>query len=497
MKNQVQLIAYADRFGGSVAGLREVLDAEFAGVFGGVHLLPFFTPFDGADAGFDPVDHTQVDPRLGAWDDVAAIGTERDTVVDVIVNHVSADSAQFRDWLARGDASMWADMFLTLSAVFPDGATEADLARIYRPRPGLPFTPVTVAGRRRLVWTTFTPQQVDVDVSSDSAQAYLGAVLDALASARVSIVRLDAVGYAVKTPGTSCFMTPETFAFIDDLTARARSLGMAVLVEVHSYYERQVEIGRRVDRVYDFALPPLILHALTAGDCGPLAAWMAVRPTNAVTVLDTHDGIGVVDVGADPDDPTRPGLLTPEQVDALVEGIHVRTGGQSRAATGAAASNLDVYQVNSTYYAALGSDDLRYLIARAIQFFVPGIPQVYYVGALVGGNDTEMLQATGVGRDINRHNYSRDEIARDLVRPVVRALNGLARFRNTHPAFDGELTFAATEPGCTFTWRAGVAWAALEVDARAGTAALSWTDGEHVRTSRDLLADPPGAVSGP
>jgi sucrose phosphorylase len=224
---------------------------------------------------------------------------------------------------------------------------------------------------------------------------------------------------------------------------------------------------------------------------------MAVRPTNAVTVLDTHDGIGVVDVGADPDDPTRPGLLTPEQVDALVEGIHVRTGGQSRAATGAAASNLDVYQVNSTYYAALGSDDLRYLIARAIQFFVPGIPQVYYVGALVGGNDTEMLQATGVGRDINRHNYSRDEIARDLVRPVVRALNGLARFRNTHPAFDGELTFAATEPGCTFTWRAGVAWAALEVDARAGTAALSWTDGEHVRTSRDLLADPPGAVSGP
>lgn len=495
MRNQVQLIAYADRFGGSVAGLQEVLDTEFPGVFGGVHVLPFFVPFDGADAGFDPVDHTQVDARLGTWDDVEALGAERDTVVDVIVNHVSADSAQFRDWIERGDASSSADMFLTMSAVFPRGAREEDLTRIYRPRPGLPFTPVMVAGRRRLVWTTFTPQQVDIDVRSEPGRAYLGSVLDALASARVALVRLDAVGYAVKTPGTSCFMTSETFAFIDDLTAQARRRGMEVLVEVHSHYERQVEIGRRVDRVYDFALPPLVIHALTTGDCRPLAEWMAVRPTNAITVLDTHDGVGVVDVAADPDDPSKPGLLTPQQVDALVEGIHLRTDGQSRAATGYAASNLDIYQVNSTFYAALGSDDLRYLIARAVQFFVPGIPQVYYVGALAGENDMELLRTTGVGRDINRHHYTREEIARAGARPVVRALKGLARFRNTHPAFGGEFSFDAAERGFAMAWRDGNASTALEVDAELGAATLTWTDREGTQTSQDLLADPPEDVA--
>ena len=202
MRNRVQLIAYADRFGGSVAGLQEVLDTEFPGVFGGVHVLPFFVPFDGADAGFDPMDHTQVDARLGTWDDVEALGAERDTVVDVIVNHVSADSAQFRDWIERGDASSSADMFLTMSAVFPRGATEEDLTRIYRPRPGLPFTPVMVAGRRRLVWTTFTPQQVDIDVRSEPGRAHLGSVLDALASARVTLVRLDAVGRVRSSRGT-------------------------------------------------------------------------------------------------------------------------------------------------------------------------------------------------------------------------------------------------------------------------------------------------------
>ena len=488
MRNAVQLIAYADRFGGSLAGLHEVLDDHLAGAFEGVHVLPFFTPFDGADAGFDPDDHTRVDPRLGTWDDVAALGADRDTVVDVIVNHVSSRSPQVRDWLAQGDGSPHAGMFLTLGAVFPDGATEDDLARIYRPRPGLPFTPVTVAGRRRFVWTTFTSEQIDIDVESEPGRAYLASVLDALASAGVGMVRLDAVGYAVKTPGTSCFMTPETFAFIDDLTAQARARGMAVLVEVHSHFAKQVEIGARVDRVYDFALPPLVLHALYTGDCEPLGRWLAIRPANAVTVLDTHDGIGVVDVARDGDEP---GLLDDAQVDALVEGIHERTGGQSRQATGAAASNLDLYQVNATYYSALGCDDGAYLIARAIQFFTPGIPQVYYVGALAGTDDMELLARTGVGRDINRHHYTREEIAEHVRRPVVAALLALARFRNTHPAFGGEVAVDAGPHTLALTWHDGVERATLEVDAQACTAVVRWTDRGHERTTHDLLADPP------
>lgn len=439
MRNGVQLITYADRLAPGLAALRQLLASDpWSRAFTGVHILPFFTPYDGADAGFDPVDHTRVDPRLGTWDDVAGIAREFDLMVDVIVNHVSAESSAFQDVLRKGEGSEQADMFLTLSSVFPDGATEEQLAGIYRPRPGLPFTPYTAGGHRRLFWTTFTPQQIDIDVHSRSGDAYLTSILDTLAGVGARSIRLDAVGYAIKTPGTSCFMTPETFDFIDQFAARARERGLEVLVEIHAHHRKQVEIARALDRVYDFALPPLLLHALYTGQAGALARWMGIRPTNAITVLDTHDGIGVIDVGPEGDEP---GLLTAEQIDDLVEGIHEHSEGASRRATGAAASNLDLYQVNSTYYDALGRDDAAYLLARAIQVFTPGIPQVYYTGALAGSNDEDLLGRTGVGRDINRHHYSAGEVAQELRRPVVRALFALFELRSTHPAFQGAFSF--------------------------------------------------------
>lgn len=500
MRNQVQLIAYADRLGGSLADLGRILRDEFAGAFGGVHVLPFFEPFDGADAGFDPVDHTQVDPRLGSWDDVRELSQRYDTVVDLIVNHVSTSSPQFQDVVAKGDQSPYADLFLTMSAVFPSGATEADLTGIYRPRPGLPFTPTTLGETRRLVWTTFTPQQVDIDVYSRSGRAYLTSILDAVAAAGVSMIRLDAVGYAVKKAGTACFMIPETFDFIDEFTAAARHRGVDVLVEVHSYFRRQVEIGRSVDRVYDFALPPLILHALYTGDGSALAQWMQVRPANAVTVLDTHDGIGVIDVGPDQmaaDPAQQPGLLTPTEIDALVEGIHDRTAGASRRATGWSASNLDIYQVNSTFYDALGRDDLRYLTARALQFFTPGIPQVYYVGALAGANDTELLARTGVGRDINRHYYTPEDIGAALERPVVRALLALCRFRNEFGVFDGTFNFTTDDSAgvLRYTWRAGQGESARHAELVANlatdAASLEWGTGGAINRTENLLEQPP------
>jgi sucrose phosphorylase len=261
-------------------------------------------------------------------------------------------------------------------------------------------------------------------------------------------------------------MIPETFQYISDLTAQAHALGMEILVEIHSYYRDQIEIARRVDRVYDFALPPLVLQALFQKDARALRAWLAISPRNAVTVLDTHDGIGVIDVGADARDPAnRPGLLEPAAIDALVETIHERSQGQSRQATGAAASNLDLYQVNCTFYDALGRRDDEYLLARAIQFFAPGIPQVYYVGLLAGRNDMDLLARTGVGRDINRHYYSAAEIHHDLERPVVRGLMELIRFRNEHAAFGGEFHLPSSDDeSLVMEWRAGAEFARLEVN---------------------------------
>jgi sucrose phosphorylase len=477
VRSKVELIAYADRFGGDLAGLRALLDGPLRGLFGGVHVLPFYRPYDGADAGFDPQDHTEVDARLGSWDDIAALCTGYRVMADVIVNHVSSSSPQFQDWLARGDASPFAGMFLTYGTAFPAGATEDTLTRLYRPRPGLPFTPyVRADGTKTLVWTTFTSQQVDVDVRHPTTRAYLLCVLDRLAEARVSRVRLDAVGYAVKTPGLTSFMTAETFKFIDEVTKWCHERDMDVLVEVHSYYLRQVEIARQVDYVYDFALPPLVLHALTAADAGPLLTWLQHRPANAVTVLDTHDGIGVIDVGPDPADRARPGLLAPGQLAKLVETIHANSGGTSRQATGAAAANVDLYQVNCTFYDALGRDDARYLLARALQFWAPGIPQVYYVGLLAGSNDMELLARTRVGRDVNRHHYTTAEIDADLARPVVQALGRLIRFRNTHPAFEGDLTCSGGSSSIVMSWARGADEAVLRADLAAGAAEVTWTD---------------------
>lgn len=500
MKNKVQLITYADRLGdGTIASMTDILRTRFNGVYEGVHILPFFTPYDGADAGFDPVDHTKVDPRLGTWDDIAELSKTHDIMVDTIVNHMSWESKQFQDVMKRGENSPYYPMFLTMSSVFPDGATEEDLAGIYRPRPGLPFTHYTWGGKTRLVWTTFTPQQVDIDTDSKEGWDYLLSILDQLSRSHVSYIRLDAVGYGAKQAKTSCFMTPKTFDLIGRIKTEAESRGLETLIEVHSYYKKQVAIANKVDRVYDFAIPGLLLHALTTGKTEPIAHWVDVRPNNAVTVLDTHDGIGVIDIGSDQLDRSLKGLVPDEEVDQLVETIHKNTHGESQAATGAAASNLDLYQVNSTYYSALGCNDQHYLAARAVQFFLPGVPQVYYVGALAGANDMELLHRTNVGRDINRHYYSVEEIDRNLKRPVVKALNALCRLRNQLDAFDGEFTFGNEGDTLTFSWKGETTAASLTfepkrglgVDNQASVCTLRWTDPTGDHETDDLLADPP------
>lgn len=477
MKNKVQLITYTDRLGGgTITELHRLLKGPLAGLFNGVHLLPFYYPINGVDAGFDPINHNQIDPCLGNWADIKTLGQDVDLIADLIVNHVSSASQQFMDYSKKGDASMYNGMFLTMDSIFPNGATEADLLAIYRPRPGLPFSCVTLKnGQKRLLWTTFTKQQIDINVNHPQGKAYLQSVLQTLHENNIRMVRLDAVGYAVKKAGSSCFMIPETFAFIEALAQDAAKLGIEVLVEIHSYFRRQIEIAHQVDRVYDFALPPLVLHAIFNRTARYLKRWLVIRPRNAITVLDTHDGIGVVDIGADGTDPQEhPGLIPPEELDALVERIHINSNGQSRQATGVAASNLDIYQVNCTFYDALGRNDHDYLLARAIQFFTPGLPQVYYVGLLAGGNDMALLAKSGIGRDINRHYYTPEELDRAIQRPVVQSLFELIRFRNQHPSFDGSFSMPETSDSrIIMRWDKGIDWAMLDVDFASGLYSIS------------------------
>jgi sucrose phosphorylase len=473
MRDQVQLIAYASRFGGSLPGLVRLLRGPLAGLFGGVHVLPFFLPYDGADAGFDPVDHLAVDPRLGGWGDVRELGTQLDVIADLIVNHVSDRSAPFRDAVARGVESPHTGIFLSFARVFPTGATESDLLRIVRPRPGLPFTPVVLGGRRTLAWTTFTSHQIDLDVHHPAARRYLSAVLWRLADAGVAMVRLDAVGYAVKTAGTSCFLTPDTYAFIRDLTAEAQTLGLEVLAEVHAPHGYADNTAAHVDRVYDFALGPVVLHAVLVGDGRPLRDWLVHRPANTVTVLDTHDGLAMIDAAAGP--AGSDGLLSPPQLEALVETISRNSGGAGRASTMHGGEG-GIYQVSCTAYDAVGRDDRRYVLARLLQLFTPGIPQIYYVGLLAGANTPALATHTGDPREINRRSYTEAEVEEALRRPVVQELTRLIRLRNTHPAFHGRFALLDAPDGeLAMQWRADGARAGLHADLREASYRLDLT----------------------
>jgi sucrose phosphorylase len=496
----MQLITYADRLGGSLSGLRQLLRSNLDGLFSGVHILPFFDPFDGADAGFDPIDHTAVDPRLGSWQDVAELGADYSIMADLIVNHVSSDSPQFLDVREKASASPYWDLFLRKTDVFPkdgpDSLVAEEIARIYRPRPGTPFTAIQLDdGSTDDFWTTFSEKQLDINVEVPAGREYLDSILRKFSQARVREIRLDAAGYAIKRRGTACFMLPETFDFISQLSERANELGMQTLVEIHSHYQTQIAIASSVGRVYDFALPPLVLHSLYTGDFDALKRWLIVAPRNCVTVLDTHDGIGIHDVARQGD---LEGLLSDNEVDSLVNTIHEKTDGQSRRASGHSASNLDIYQVNSTYYDALGRDGVAYLIARAIQFFAPGTPQVYYVGLLAGENDTELVERTGVGRDINRHYYPRDEVLAALQRPVVSRLLDLIRLRNSLSVFDGTfLIMECARDQLVLRWENDLSFAELGVDTRRSCATIVYSEagesGSFVIDESSLHAKPGAA----
>ncbi|MDN4613356.1 alpha-amylase family glycosyl hydrolase [Leifsonia sp. F6_8S_P_1B] len=486
----VDLLVYADRLGGDLPRLRSLLDGPFRD-FAGVHILPFFVPFDGADAGFDPIDHAAVDPRLGAWDDVRAIagdsGNGREVTADLIVNHVSSASAEFVDWLAHGDASAHDGMFLAFDTVFPDGANEHDITAFYRPRPGLPFTAYRMAdGRRRLVWTTFMPSQIDLDVRNERARDYLRRILAALRAGGVTTVRLDAVGYAVKTPGSDSFMTAETLVFVREIVAMAREAGLRVLVEVHAHYSQQLAIAPLVDLVYDFALAPLLLHSLGTGTSDRLVEWFRIRPQNAVTVLDTHDGIGIIDAGPSGD---RPGLIDQDEMAAIFERAAVATGGHSTIASVVPAWMSLPHQINATFFSALGADANAYLLARAVQLWLPGQPQLYYVGLLGGLDDVELFRRTGQGRDVNRHVYTPEELEAALTSEVTRAQLALVRLRSTNPAFGGRFGFRSlAEAAVELEWRLGDERASLTVSFAPAPAFRIDIDGPAGSFSLDTVA---------
>jgi sucrose 6(F)-phosphate phosphorylase len=462
-----QLLTYPDSLGGDLASIRVLLDGPLHGLFSGVHVLPPFP--SSADRGFAPVTYREIDPRFGSWEDIAALATDHDVLLDLMVNHVSRQSEEFRDFAQHGRRSRWADLFITLDKVWPHGRPPADdVARIFLRKPDHPFTTITIGdtGEQETIWTSFGSadwsEQVDLDLRAPATRALITDWLTFLAARGTSIVRLDAVGYVVKKAGTSCFMVePEIWEVLDWLSGVADGLGLTLLPEVHDVYATHEKLSAHGYWTYDFVLPGLVLDAFWSGDATRLAGHLARSPERQFTTLDCHDGI-----------PVRPdldGILEPAGMLRLADGILARGGNVNRILSDSHAGGLDVHQLNCTYYSALDEDDERYLAARAIQLFARGIPQVYYAGLLAGANDHEAVERTGEGRAINRHDYTAAEIDAALERPVVRRLLELIRLRATHPAFSGRLGVSLSDPdSLQLTWSNGADTCGLSVDLATG-----------------------------
>jgi sucrose phosphorylase len=391
-----------------------------------------------------------------------------------MVNHISQRSTYFQDFIANGEKSKYADLFLRFKKLAPPhGEIPLEImSKVYTRKPRPPYFEAMFAdGSTEKVWCTFDYEQIDLDVNSPAGQEFVRDSLIALSRHNIKFIRVDAFGYTIKKLGTNCFFVePDTSDLLARLRDIAKPFGAVLLPEIHEHHSIQLKLASQGYYVYDFALPVLVLQALYEGMNKNLLNWFKICPRHQFTTLDTHDGLPIVDVVD---------LMTEEEIERTKENLYTKGANvQKRYSVDAEYKNLDVYQINCTYYSALGDNDDAYITARAIQIFAPGIPQIYHVGLLAGRNDVDLMERTKFGRNINRHSYSIDEVDVEVARPVVQRLMALLRFRNEHShIFDGEMTVEpSSENEIIITWNQGTSKATLRADLKNRRAKISCAD---------------------
>ena len=477
IKNKVQLITYPDSLGGDLKKLNEVLNKYFFDIFrGGIHILPPF-PSSG-DRGFAPLTYLKIDPKFGTWEDIGSISENFDVLLDLMVNHISRKSEYFQDFLEKGKKSKYADLFITIDKVWPDASpSNEELSKIFLRR-ATPFSKFTIkeTGEKETIWTTFgkcnPSEQIDFDINAEITRQLFIEFFQNFNRNNVKIIRLDAVGYVIKKAGTSCFFVePEMYEFLEWITKIAKSLNIDLLPEVHSHYSTQFKLVENGYWIYDFILPYLILETFFNKSSTNLCKYIKTRPHKQFTMLDCHDG---VPVKPDMDD-----LYESEDAKELVNTCMERGANLSFVFSPKHKDpdGFDVHQIRATYYSLLDCDDDAYLAARAMQFFVPGIPQVYYVGLLAGKNDEKRAKLIGEGREINRHNYTIEEIDKAIQQDVVQRLLKLIRFRNEYPAFDGNFkVLESKKEEVNLLWQKDNKSCHLKVDLKTNKSAIDYID---------------------
>lgn len=290
--------------------------------------------------------------------------------------------------------------------------------------------------------------QMDLNAQSDAVWEFYDETFGKLSKYGATMVRLDAFAYLHKQPGeVNFFNKPGTWQYLDRLKQIAQRYDLTLLPEIHSVYGGGLheEVAAEGFTIYDFFLPGLLIDALDRGTHKHLLNWLTEitkKQIKTVNMLGCHDGIPVLDLkGGDHQGQTKEGLLSDDQIDAVIANILDR-GGRVKNLYGPDGKKLSYYQVNATFFSALGEDEKKLLLARAIQLFMPGIPQVWYLDLFAGKNNYAEADKGGTGghKEINRTTLSLSDIEQGLKRKIVQDQLQLIKLRNTSPAFKGELT---------------------------------------------------------
>jgi sucrose phosphorylase len=442
------LITYGDQFLDSkytpLQSLSLFLRKNLQDVLNGVHILPFFTY--SSDDGFAVIHYCQVDPAKGSWQDIANLKKDYKLMFDLVANHISSQSDWFQNFLSGMEP--YNQYFMTLDA-------DTDLSSVVRPRATPILTPFETAQGTQYVWTTFGVVQIDLNYHNPLVLLEMVDILLYYLTQGANIIRLDAIAYLWKIPGTSCIHLPQTHAVVKLFRAILDVVAPEVLLitetnvphaENISYFGEYVPELHRTDEaqlVYQFPLAPLILHTFLKGNTSRLSQWAADLPqlvegTAFFNFTASHDGIGI-----------RPAenILQAQDIQALIEQT-LAHGGRVSYKTNTDGSQ-SAYELNITWFDALNNpanpqstlDVARFLASQAIMLSLAGVPGIYVHSLFGSRNYLQGVEETGRERSINREKFSLDALQQALDDPqslksmVFRGYRQLLRIRKQQAAF--------------------------------------------------------------
>ena len=511
IENGPMLNLYPDSLGGDLEAVADLFERDgFADAFSSIYILPSIYHSD-LDRGFSVIDY-DLEEAFHSEKALLRLGRQNiDLKLDFVLNHASVQSPQFQDLLENGSQSEYRDFFINWNTFWEncgemteDGYIQPEqkyLDPMFFRKPGLPLLMVEMAdGSRIPYWNTFYQEirdtddyhtrylgQMDLNIKSEKVWDFYRETIKKLAGYGAKIIRLDAFAYAPKAPGRANFLNePETWEFLEQIHKLAKPYGIRLLPEIHAgYKEKKYElIAQKGYLTYDFFLPGLILDALYRGDGTYLEQWAKEQikeNIHTVNMLGCHDGIPVLDLA---------GLLPDDRIEDLIR-LLVDRGGFVKDLHG---NKKMYYQVNTTYYNALGENEQALLLARALQIFMPGKPQVWYLDLFAGSNDYEAVKRAGAGghKEINRTNFTQKDIESGLKKEVVKKQLEMLKFRKEFPAFgfDAEMEIR-TKPAAQISDQAENAlhFAKIPDEQMYNRIYITWKkDGYLARLSADLKA---------